>query len=338
MPAPSAQSYSAALASSDDVEVVRLSGPDGVVVSIAPKIGNNAYEFIVNGKNAFWFPFGSVGEFALARELCGNPFLAPWANRLDEHAFFAHGVRYELNRGLGNYLLDPDEQPIHGLLLYASEWGVVDVGSGPDSAWVKSRLEFFRYPALMAQFPFAHTIEMTYTLAGTTLEVRTEIQNHSAEAMPLSVGFHPYFQLHGSPRDDWHVHLAAGSLWDLNERFTPTGAKSPVTGAFPSADDLPLRGEFLDHVFGDLQADADGWARFSVHAAGERLTVAYGDGYPVAVVYAPSGEGQQFLCFEPMSGITNAFNMAHRNLYPQLPAVQPDDKWTGTYRVTVQGF
>ena len=338
MPAPSAQSYSAALASSANVEVVRLSGPDDVVVSIAPKIGNNAYEFMVNGKNAFWFPFGSVGEFAATPELCGNPFLAPWANRLDEHAFFAQGVRYELNRGLDNYLLDPDEQPIHGLLLYASEWKVVDVGSGPDSAWVKSRLEFFRYPALMAQFPFAHTIEMTYTLAATTLEVRTEIQNHSAEAMPLSVGFHPYFQLHGGPRDDWHVHLAAGSLWDLNERFTPTGAKSPATRVFPSADDLPLHGEFLDHVFGDLQADADGWARFSVHVAGESLTVAYGDGYPVAVVYAPSGEGQQFLCFEPMSGITNAFNMAHRNLYTQLPAVQPGDKWTGTYRITVQGF
>ena len=337
MPASSAQNYSVTLANSEGVDIVRLSGPDGVV-SIAPKIGNNAYEFLVNGKNAFWFPYSSVGEFAAAPELCGNPFLAPWANRLDEHAFYAQGVRYDLNRGVGNYLLDPDQQPIHGLLLYASEWAVVDVGSGLDSAWVKSRLEFSRFPTLMTQFPFAHTIETTYTLAGTSLEVRTAIQNQSAEAMPLSVGFHPYFQLHNSQRDDWRVHLAADSVWELNELFTPTGAKAPVTQTFLGADDLPLRGEFLDHVFGDLQADSDGWARFSVCAAGERLTVAYGDGYPVAVVYAPSGEGQQFLCFEPMSGITNAFNLAHRGLYPQLPVVRPGDVWTGTYRITVEGF
>ena len=338
MPAPSTQAYSATLTRDDGVEIARLSGPDDVVVSIAPKIGNNAYEFIVNGKNAFWFPFGSVGEFAAAPELCGNPFLAPWANRLDEHAFYAHGARYELNRSIGNYLLDPDGQPIHGLLLYASEWVVVDAGSGTDSAWAKSRLEFSRFPALMAQFPFAHSIEMTYTLAGTSLEVRTEIRNQGAEAMPVSVGFHPYFQLHDTRRDDWSVHIAAASLWDLNERFTPTGAKSPVVQTFPAAANLPLRGEFLDHVFGDLRSDSDGWARFSVCGADERLTVAYGDGYPIAVVYAPSGEGQQFLCFEPMSGITNAFNMAHRGLYSELPTVRPGEAWTGTYRITVQGF
>lgn len=338
MLAPSAQTYSAKLTSSNYVEVVQLRGPDDVFVSIAPKIGNNAYEFIVNGRNAFWFPFGSVGEFAAAPELCGNPFLAPWANRLDEHAFYAHGIRHELNRSIGNYLLDSDGQPIHGLLLYAREWEVVDLGSGPESAWATSRLDFRRFPALMAQFPFAHSIDMTYTLAGASLEVRTEISNQCAEAMPVSVGFHPYFQLHDTRRDDWSVHLAAASLWDLNERFTPTGAKSPVTHMFPDADNLPLRGEFLDHVFGDLRTDSDGWARFSVCDDSGRLTVAYGEGYPIAVVYAPSGEGQQFVCFEPMSGVTNAFNLAHRKLYPELPIVQSGDVWTGTFRITVQGF
>ena len=338
MPAPAAPTYFARRTDSEGVEVIQLGGPGDVAVSVAPKIGNNAYEFSVNGKNAFWFPFGSVGEFAAAPELCGNPFLAPWANRLDEHAFYAQGRRYELNRSIGNYSLDPDGQPIHGLLLFASEWEVVDIGAGPDAAWVTSRLEFSRFPALMAQFPFAHSIAMTYTLAGARLEVRTQISNQGEEPMPLSVGFHPYFQLHGSRRDDWRVHLAADSVWDLNERFTPTGSKSPAASMFPAAADLLLRGESLDHVFGDLQADPDGWARFSVSAAGERLTVEYGDGYPVAVVYAPSGDGQQFLCFEPMSGITNAFNLAHRQLYAQLPVVRPGEVWTGVYRIGVQGF
>ena len=37
-----------------------------------------------------------------------------------------------------------------------------------------SRLEFFRLPDYMAQFPFAHTIDMTYRLANGVLEVETD--------------------------------------------------------------------------------------------------------------------------------------------------------------------
>ena len=307
-------------------------------MSIAPKLGNNAFEFLVNGKNAFWFPYDSVGDFAADQNLCGNPFLAPWANRLDEHAFYANGVRYELNRGLGNYLLDPENQPIHGLLLYATAWDVIGVRSGPDWAQVTSRLDFGRFPMLMAQFPFAHSIAMTYTLSGTSLEVRTVITNQAAETMPLSVGFHPYFQLHDSPRDDWRVHLAADSLWDLNDRFTPTGTKSPVTRTFPRAAELPLRGEFLDHVFGDLQFDSGGCARFRVQGAREQLTVSYLEGFPVAVVYAPTGAGQDFICFEPMSGITNAFNLSQHGLYGDLSQIPPQSSWTGRYEISVEGF
>jgi aldose 1-epimerase len=330
--------YSACLAQVDGVDIVRLSGPSGVSVSIAPQIGNNAFEFLVNGKNAFWFPYHSVGEFATNPDLCGNPFLAPWANRLDEHAFYANGVRYELNRDLGNYLLDATGQPIHGLLLHAAQWDVIALRAGPDSARVDSRLEFGRYPALMAQFPFDHSIEMTYILKGETLETRTTVSNESAETMPLSVGFHPYFQLHESPRDSWRVRLAADSVWSLNDRFTPTGANLPIGQSFPQADDLPLRGELLDHVFDGLQRDGDGWARFHVRGTGERITVDFGPRFPVAVVYAPTGDGQSFVCFEPMSGITNAFSLAHRGLYSELPQVPAGGAWTASFRICVEGF
>ena len=335
---PSNESYSACLTEFNGVELVRLRGPDGVAVSVAPRIGNTAFEFLVNGKNAFWFPYDSVGEFAANPDLCGNPFLAPWANRLDEHAFYANGVRYELNRSLGNYLLDSGDLPIHGLLLHASQWQVVDVRAGPDSAEVSSRLEFSKHPVLAAQFPFAHSIEMTYALRGRTLETRTRIKNECAEPMPLSVGFHPYFQLHRSPRDSWRVRIAADSVWDLNDSFTPTGTKVPILERFPQAEDLPLSGQFLDHVFDDLRRDADGWARFHVEGDGERITVAYGRQFPVAVVYAPTGGGQSFVCFEPMSGITNAFNLAHRGQYRHLQRLPVGGSWDESFRISVEGF
>ncbi len=79
-----AQPYTVSRTLVDGVDLVQLANPcEAATVSIAPRIGHNAYEFLVNGKNAFWFPYASVGEFAAQPDLCGNPFLAPWANRLD---------------------------------------------------------------------------------------------------------------------------------------------------------------------------------------------------------------------------------------------------------------
>jgi aldose 1-epimerase len=43
----------------------------------------------------------------------------------------------------------------------------------------------------MAQFPFAHTIEMTYRLKDGTLEVLTKLNNLSTEPMPIALGLPP---------------------------------------------------------------------------------------------------------------------------------------------------
>ena len=61
--------------------------------------------------------------------------------------------------------------PIHGFLTTTSEWRVVEARADGKAAWVTSRLEFYRQPSWMAQWPFAHTIEMTYRLQGGVLEV-----------------------------------------------------------------------------------------------------------------------------------------------------------------------
>lgn len=331
--------YAATVLHDAGVQVVRLADrAAGVSVSIAPRIGNIAFEFQIGGKNAFWFPFDSVGDFAAEPRLCGNPFLSPWANRLDEHAFYAGDAKYHLNPGLGTYERDPNGLPIHGTLLFCPHWRVSELEADGTAAAVTSFLDVSGHPELMAQFPFAHSIEMTYRLSGTCLEVETEIFNASHKPLPLSVGFHPYFELHDSPRDAWRLRLAAKDVWELNEKFVPTAMTKPVAEEFPGADNLALRGHFLDHVFSDLERDGDGWARFRLQGGSETISVAYGPQYPVAVVYAPTGDGQSFVCFEPMTGVTNAFNLAHRGLYDGLPWIQPDQTWNGRYRIEVDGF
>jgi len=335
----SAQPYSARKATVDGVSVVELSDASrNTSVSIAPSVGNIAYRMDVNGKNVFWFPFDSVKDFAADPKLSGNPFLAPWANRLDADAFHANGKKYLLNPALGNFGKDPNNQPIHGLLIYASAWEVVSMTSDAGGAHVTSRLEFWRYADWMAQFPFAHTIEMTYRLRDGALEVHTRIDNIGAQTMPLSVGYHPYFQLHDAPRDHWTVHLAAENVWTLDDKLIPTGETKPVSDVLGDPGNLPLKGLFLDHVFGGLVRDGDGLASFSVQGASQKIEVAYGPKYRTAVVYAPTGKDQNFICFEPMSGITNAFNLAHRGIYKDLQTIPAGQTWEESYWIRPSGF
>ncbi len=338
MPA-NAQNHSARKTVVDGVPVVHLTDEQhDIVVSIAPSVGNNAYEMKVGGKNVFWFPYESVAAFAAEPKLCGNPFLAPWANRVDEDGFYANGRYYRFNDKLGNIRRDGNQLPIHGLLLYASQWEVVSVEADENEARLVSRLEFSQHADLMAQFPFAHTIEMTYVLRLGVLEVRTSIRNDGAQTMPLSVGYHPYFQIHDAPRDEWTVSLAAERIWNLSEKLIPTGQTRPIRDLFATPEAVSLKEQFLDHVFGGLIRHTSDHAVFSVRGNQEKIEVVYGPKYQTAVVYAPPGDDRSFICFEPMSGITNAFNLAHRGVYQELQTIRPGKSWNESYWIHPSGF
>lgn len=328
-----AANYSAQRVTVDGVEVIRLTDESHKAqVSIAPTLGNNAYEFQVHGKNVMWFPVTNLSEFKTKPVFSGNPFLAPWANRLDHDGFYANGKHYALNPQLNNYRRDGSKQPIHGLLSYAREWKVTNIEANDKGAQVTSRLEFWRYPDYMAQFPFAHTIDMTYRLHDGILEVQTFIENHSTETMPVSVAYHPYFKLHDAPRNAWKVLLPAKESYVLSGSLLATGEKKGM----PYKNPQPLQGISLDDVLGGLIPDNNGRTEFVVEGSKERLAVLFGPKYPVAVVYSPAE--RDFICFEPMSGPTNAFNLKQAGKYNELQTIPPGGKWQESYWIHPSGF
>jgi aldose 1-epimerase len=327
------ENYSARTIAVDGIDVVELrDAARATQVRIAPSVGNIAYEITAAGRNILWCPDGSPARLRDNRTFCAVPFLAPWANRIDSEAYWANGRRYLLNPALGNLRKDRIGQPIHGLLNLSPLWKLSIAQADSSSAVAASRLEFWRHPDLMAQFPFAHNISMTYRLADAGLEVETAIENLSSEPMPVAIGFHPYFQLHDAPRDQWRVHLAARSHVVLDERLVPTGAREPVRFQDPQ----PLVGTQFDDVFTDLVRDPDGRARFWFEGRRERVTVAYGPKYTVAVVYAPPG--RDYLCFEPMAAVTNAFNLNHAGAYPDLQTIPPGATWRESFWIQPTGF
>ena len=202
------------------------------VVSIVPSVGNITFEMKVKGQNVLRWPFPSLEEFKARPALSGIPFLGPWANRLDEQAFYANGKKYSFDMTLGNVR---GAIPIHGFLTTNDQWQVVEIRADGKSAWVTSKLEFFRQPLWMKQFPFAHTIEMTHRLQDGVLEIQTTITNMSAEPMPVAIGFHPYFQLTDSPREEWTISVPARTRWLLAPSKVPTGETEPADKTFPKS-------------------------------------------------------------------------------------------------------
>jgi aldose 1-epimerase len=322
-----------------DGDIIRLEDATSqTVVSIVPPVGNVAFDMTVKGHKILRFPYTSIDEFRKMPRLSGIPFMAPWANRLDEQAFYANGRKYAFDMALGNVR---GKIPIHGFLSYVP-WQAVEAKADGRSAWVTSRLEFYRQPLWMAQFPFAHTLEMTYRLHDGALEVATRIQNLSAEPMPVSVGYHPYFQLTDSARDEWTVSIGARSEWLLSPEKIPTGETRPIEQLLPNPKQAPLRDLDLDHVFGDLARDASGRAVMYLMGKSQRIDVSSGPNYRAAVIYAPKPTQTQpdrnFVCFEPMAGITNALNLAHRGVYKELQSIPAGGVWQESFWVKASGF
>jgi aldose 1-epimerase len=325
-------------------EVVHLEdSAHQIHVSIVPSVGNVASEMQVRERNVLYFPYADIAAFRSHPSVSGIPFLGPWANRLDEQAFYANGKRYAFNMDLGNV---SGAHPIHGFLSFTDKWKVTEVKADREAAWVTSRLEFYREPSWMAQFPFAHTIEMTYRLAAGMLEVKLRLRNLSSEPMPVSIGFHPYFQLTDSPRDDWTMRIGAKKHWLLNSDKIPTGETMPIEQMFPDPDRIALKDYNLDDVFSDLVRDADGRALMRVKGKSQQLELLFGPKYNTVVVFSPkpresangAGPIPNFVCFEPMAGITDAMNLAYRGLYHEFQVLPPGKIWQESFWIRPSGF
>jgi galactose mutarotase-like enzyme len=164
-----------------------------------------------------------------------------------------------------------------------------------------AELDFAQHPDLLAVFPFPHRLQLAIELAAGRLTMATAVIAGPEGPVPLSFGFHPYLAPPGAPREEWLVDLPVRTHLILDERGLPTGAtREQPAEAFPLGE----------RTFDDLFA-LPGPARFSVAAAGRRLSVDMLSGFPYAQVFAPGD--QAVICFEPMTASVDALR-SHNGL------------------------
>jgi aldose 1-epimerase len=327
-----AANYSAQRATVDSREVVILTdAARETEVRVLPSPGNVAFEMKVRGKNVFYVPPSSSNSGGGAMQT-GIPVLWPWGNRLDQDAFYANGKKFVLNENLKNVRRDSNKLPMHGLLSGSPAWKVVSVTADDRGAAVTSRLEFWKHPDLMAQFPFAHNIDLTYRLQDGVLEVETVLQNLSNEPMPVTIGFHPFFQVPDAPREQWKIHLPAREHLLETPQLLPTGEREPMNLADPQ-----ILGDLaLDDVYTDLVRGPDKRSEWWVEAGNQRVTAIFGPKYLSGVVWAP--KGRNLIVFEPLAAITNALNLSQTGAYKELQSAPPGSEWRESFWVRASGF
>jgi aldose 1-epimerase len=233
---------------------------------------SNAYEFVVHGKNVISMNIPSTTALRNNPGLNGVPFLAPFANRLDELAFYANGKKYSFDPGIGNVRSPIPQQ---GFVNSTHDWKLVTAKADANSAYVVSKLDFYRNPDWMKQFPFAQTYTMTIRLKDGTLEVNTKIDNLSTQPLPVSIGYHPYFALPETDRNHWSLDFGAETHWLETDAHLPTGEKE-TSDTFFGGDhhNVPLSrfaDKRFDEVFSDLDRDAQG--RASVIIKGDTTSI-----------------------------------------------------------------
>lgn len=216
----------------------------------------------------------------------GNPILFPLAgrNRVGEqdHRYEWNGRVFEMQQ--------------HGFAR-RSKWSVVH--QADDSL----TMELTDNESTRANYPFSFRQRLNYRLANGRLHWEHVVENRSAEPMPFSTGFHPYFQVPLTPRSSReHCFVEIPEA----KRLTPQGQLEKFTAKpFPAQNWSVQQDVSGTMFFTDLEKPE----LVLVDPASELEVLFNFEDAPqhrFIAIWARSTE-EPFYCLEPWTALPNAF-------------------------------
>lgn len=249
----------------------------------------------------------------------GVPVLCPFPNRVREARFAFRGREIQLHANrAGN--------AIHGLV-HTRGWKVLDQCVDGDGAAVTCSFDSTAHAAVSAVWPWPFEATITYRLRGERLDIEATVTNKSDEVMPLGFGTHPYFVI--GNRKQCEIEIPAAARWESEgDEPLPTGRILDLPPELDFRTLRPLGDVVLDDVFTAVRFDDDGSAcRLFDHARGIALTCGADRQFREWVIYAP--RDGSFVCFEPYTCPTDAFNLAARGIDAGVIELQPGQRFVG---------
>lgn len=201
--------------------------------------------------------------------------LLPYSNRIAWRAFDWDGASYTTQQNF-----DDNPHSVHG--------------NGWQRAWSLLRqdggsLQFELVHEGDAHWPFPYVAQQRFELDEGRLRVELSLRNDAAQAVPVGLGWHPYFPKRPRSR----IHAEVARRWESDPATELPLRAVPQAGI--DADVAHLR---FDHCF-------DGW-RGPARARDEKLAVTITSSCTRLVVFTP--EDKPYYCVEPVSHVSNAIH------------------------------
>lgn len=207
--------------------------------------------------------------------------LLPYANRIAHGSFEWRGVSHLLPRNFGDH-----PHVLHGTG-WQSRWAVIEQAG--DSVLLEHRHSG-------VSWPWSFVARQHFLIDQDGFSIRLELTNLADQAMPIGLGFHPYFL-----RDEGTLLKASlGAPWRSDADCLPT-----VRGAVGELGDWsvpapPVADRLIDHCF----AANSTTTRIIQHDMTIIMTASPNLGW--LHLYMPEDAG--FFCAEPVSHMPDALN------------------------------
>jgi aldose 1-epimerase len=270
----------------------------GYALSLAPALGGSISRFTwlhPGGQNINLLR--PMAAEATSSEAAGCFPLFPFSNRVRHGLFTFDGREIYLPRNTGG----PHVEHGHG---WQRAWTVTAQNEKTVT------LSFTHDPAMDGGWPFPYRAEQQFALDESGLSVTLRAQNTGERPMPLGFGLHPYFPR--SPRCRLRAHVSG--FWEADAEVMPT-RHVPVPEALDLDRGLALHDIIIDNVFTGFAGEAViDWPESATS-----LTLTAGPELQQLVLYVPDAATQElertqgippYFCAEPVSNITDAFNLA----------------------------
>ncbi|QSO47398.1 hypothetical protein JZ786_23935 [Alicyclobacillus mengziensis] len=215
------------------------------------------------------------------------------------------GMDAPIIRG-GVPILFPVCGPVHDgkYSVQGQEWPMPQHGFIRDMAWsVSDSLHSLQESKLMLTvtdsayshrfYPYAFRLNLVYVLQKSGLRVEMTIYNLSNTAMPVQIGFHPYFNL--PDKKDFECHVPDTAFEDGLTGQTYEGGLAEVLHAKLHDEVTNLRCHF---PHGDIRVGLD--------TADWEISVEPDDPFKTIVFWSLAGK--PFICVEPWSGSPGHLN------------------------------
>lgn len=298
-----------------DYQIIQLTNNDtGEYFSIIPELGGRVHEICLRkGEELFQVLDNEKDPNAFKEERWyRGVILVPFPNRVRDGEYEFLSEKYLLEKNM------PGEgHAIHGIM-YNKKFTLANNGPS-DSGEIMLRHE---YDGSDAGYPFPCIVTYTFNISGKGFRCTVTVENKGSTALPLGVGWHPYFTL-GCPVDELLLQTPKVGTLFVDERMIPTGETEEMS-------DYVTPEQIYDTNFdtGFVIEEDEGVSRTRITNTTKSVSLELwqSEEFPYVQIFTPPG--RESVALEPMTCPADAFNSKEG-----LIELAPGGTWSGNFGV-----